>query len=181
MEIAVIGAGASGIFAALAAARPGNRVTLYDHNAEIGKKLLVTGSSRCNISNALVGAESYTCADEGWIRVFFQAYPPERLRNLLNTLGIPIYNTADGWYYPLSNSAQSVVEILKADLHAVGVELALSTQVVDLRRAEGGFALRFGDAGETAARVEAEGAHALDHPPGMLVGVDLAELTLQVG
>ncbi|HPY33400.1 MAG TPA: aminoacetone oxidase family FAD-binding enzyme [Anaerolineaceae bacterium] len=143
MEIAVIGAGASGIFAALAAARPGNRVTLYDHNAEIGKKLLVTGSSRCNISNALVGAESYTCADEGWIRVFFQAYPPERLRNLLNTLGIPIYNTADGWYYPLSNSAQSVVEILKADLHAVGVELALSTQVVDLRRAEGGFALRF--------------------------------------
>jgi len=143
MEIAVIGAGASGIFAALAAAQAGNRVTLYDHNAEIGKKLLVTGSSRCNISNAMVTAEKYACADKGWMHAFFQAYPPARLRSLLDALGIPIYSTADGWYYPLSNSAHSVVEILRADLLARGVALALSTQVVDLRREEGGFALRF--------------------------------------
>ncbi len=143
MEIAVVGAGASGIFAALAAAQTGNRVTLFDHNAEIGKKLLVTGSSRCNISNAMVSAESYTCADERCMRAFFQAYPPARLRSLLDALGIPTYSTADGWYYPLSNSAHSVVEILRADLLARGVALALSTQVVDLRREEGGFALRF--------------------------------------
>ena len=143
MEIAVVGAGASGIFAALAAAQTGNRVTLFDHNAEIGKKLLVTGSSRCNISNAMVGAEKYACADEGWMQAFFQAYPPARLRSLLDALGIPIYSTADGWYYPLSNSAHSVVEILRADLLARGVALALSLQVVDLRREEGGFALRF--------------------------------------
>lgn len=143
MEIAVVGAGASGIFAALAAAQTGNRVTLFDHNAEIGKKLLVTGSSRCNISNAMVGAEKYACADEGWMHAFFQAYPPARLLNLLDALGIPTYSTADGWYYPLSNSAHSVVEILRADLLARGVALALSTQVVDLRREEGGFALRF--------------------------------------
>lgn len=143
MEIAVIGAGASGIFAALAAAQTGNRVTLFDHNAEIGKKLLVTGSSRCNISNAMVTAEKYACADKGWMHAFFQAYPPARLRSLLDALGIPIYSTADGWYYPLSNSAHSVVEILRADLLARGVALALSTQVVDLRREEGGFALRF--------------------------------------
>lgn len=143
MEIAVVGAGASGIFAALAAAQTGNRVTLFDHNAEIGKKLLVTGSSRCNISNAMVGAEKYACADEGWMHAFFQAYPPARLLSLLDALGIPTYSTADGWYYPLSNSAHSVVEILRADLLARGVALALSTQVVDLRREEGGFALRF--------------------------------------
>lgn len=142
MEIAVIGAGASGIFAALAAARPGNRVTLFDHNPEIGKKLLVTGSSRCNISNARVSAETYACADEGWLRAFFQAYPPARMLGLLDALGIPTYSTADGWFYPLSNSAQSVVAILRADLLAHGVELALSTQVVDLRRAEDGFRLR---------------------------------------
>jgi len=143
MEIAVIGAGASGIFAALAAAQNGNRVTLFDHNGEIGKKLLVTGSSRCNISNALVGAEQYTCADESWMRAFFHAYPPARLLELLTALGIPTYSTADGWFYPLSNSAQSVVEILRANLLARGVELALSMQVIDLRRAEDGFALRF--------------------------------------
>lgn len=143
MEIAVIGAGASGIFAALAAAQAGNRVSLFDHNVEIGKKLLVTGSSRCNISNANVGAEKYACADEGWMRAFFQAYPPARMLGLLDALGIPTYSTADGWYYPLSNSAQSVVEILKADLLARGVSLWLSTQVVDLRRSNGGFALRF--------------------------------------
>lgn len=143
MEIAVIGAGASGIFAALAAAQPGNRVALFDHNAETGRKLLVTGSSRCNISNAQVSAEKYACADKNWMQAFFRHFPPARLLELLKALGIPTYSTADGWYYPLSNSAHSVVEILKAGLLKRRVELALSTQVVGLHRLEGGFALRF--------------------------------------
>ncbi|HOF25335.1 MAG TPA: NAD(P)/FAD-dependent oxidoreductase, partial [Anaerolineaceae bacterium] len=62
MDIGIIGAGASGIFAALTAAQGRAHVTLFDHNAEIGKKLLVTGSGRCNLTNAALSPEKYTCA-----------------------------------------------------------------------------------------------------------------------
>lgn len=143
MDIGIIGAGASGIFAALTAARSGAHVTLFDHNAEIGKKLLVTGSGRCNLTNAALSPEKYTCADPAWMQAFLQAFPLEALLAELDTLGIPTHHSDDGWFYPLSDSAHSVVDILRQALLARGVELRLSTQVVDFWQQGGGFAVRF--------------------------------------
>jgi len=142
MDIGIIGAGASGIFAALTAAQGGAHVTLFDHNAEIGKKLLVTGSGRCNLTNAALSPEKYTCADPAWMQAFLQAFPLQALLAELDTLGIPTHHSDDGWYYPLSDSAHSVVDILRQALIAHGVELRLSTQVVDFWQQGGGFAVR---------------------------------------
>ena len=143
MDIGIIGAGASGIFAALTAARSGAHVTLFDHNAEIGKKLLVTGSGRCNLTNAALSPEKYSCADQSWMQAFLQAFPLQALLAELDTLGIPTHHSDDGWYYPLSDSAHSVVDILRQALMAHGVELRLSTQVVDFWQQGVGFAVRF--------------------------------------
>jgi len=142
MNIGIIGAGASGIFAALTAARSGAHVTLFDHNAEIGKKLLVTGSGRCNLTNAALSPEKYTCADPAWMQAFLQAFPLQALLAELDTLGIPTHHSDDGWFYPLSDSAHSVVDILRQALIAHGVELRLSTEVVDFWQQGGGFAVR---------------------------------------
>ncbi len=142
MDIGIIGAGASGIFAALTAAQGGAHVTLFDHNAEIGKKLLVTGSGRCNLTNAALSAEKYTCADQSWMQAFLQAFPLQALLAELDSLGIPTHHSDDGWYYPLSDSAHSVVDILRQALLARGVELRLSTQVVDFWQQGSGFTVR---------------------------------------
>jgi hypothetical protein len=143
MDIGIIGAGASGIFAALTAAQSGAHVTLFDHNAEIGKKLLVTGSGRCNLTNAALSPEKYTCADQSWMQAFLQAFPLQALLAELDTLGIPTHHSDDGWFYPLSDSAHSVVDILRQALIVHGVELRLSTQVVDFWQQGGGFAVCF--------------------------------------
>ncbi len=143
MDIGIIGAGASGIFAALTAAQGGAHVTLFDHNAEIGKKLLVTGSGRCNLTNAALSPEKYTCADPAWMQAFLQTFPLEALLVELDALGIPTHHSDDGWYYPLSDSAHSVVDILRHALIAHGVELRLSTQVVDYWQQGRGFVVRF--------------------------------------
>jgi len=143
MDIGIIGAGASGIFAALAAAQGSAHVTLFDHNAEIGKKLLVTGSGRCNLTNAALSLEKYTCADQSWMQAFLQAFPLQALLLELDALGIPTHHSDDGWYYPLSDSAHSVVDILRHALLARGVELRLSTQVMDFWQKGSGFAVRF--------------------------------------
>lgn len=143
MDIAVIGAGASGIFAALAASQSGARVTLIDHNARIGKKLLVTGSGRCNLSNSGLSPEAYSCADPDWMRQFLLAFPLTSLIQELEGYGIPVHHSQDGWYYPLSDSAHAMVEILQNALEIHEVELLLSTQVTDFQLAGGHFLVHF--------------------------------------
>jgi len=73
MNVAVIGAGASGMAAALQAAWHGAAVTLFERNPTPGRKLLVTGSGRCNITNAAAAAARYACADPTWLETCWAA------------------------------------------------------------------------------------------------------------
>ena len=68
MDIAVVGAGPAGIMAALQASRGGAQVTLFDHNARIGRKLLVTGSGRCNLTNENARPDRYHGEDPDFCR-----------------------------------------------------------------------------------------------------------------
>jgi hypothetical protein len=142
MTVAVIGAGASGMLAALEAARYGASVTLFERNTMVGRKLLVTGSGRCNITNAAVAAVKYACADTGWLDSLFHNFGVSDLLALLGEIGVPVYQTSDGWYYPLSDSAQTVVDAFASALQLAGVRLRPGVQVTAIGRAEGGFTLR---------------------------------------
>ena len=124
MKVAVIGAGASGMAAALQAAWNGAAVTLFEHNAEVGRKLLVTGSGRCNLTNDAAAAAKYACADPTWMDTLLGRFGVRDLLDMLAAIGIPVHKTSDGWYYPLSNSAQSVVEAFSSALTLAGVTLS---------------------------------------------------------
>ena len=129
MNIAVIGAGPAGLMAAIQAAEGGGRVTLFEHNPNIGRKLLVTGSSRCNLTNDAVEASAYHCEDLPWMETFLGAFGVEEFRRALDRLGIPTQKTDDGWYYPRSGSAQALTEILAEVLFERGVGLRVATHV----------------------------------------------------
>ncbi|GAP12681.1 flavoprotein, HI0933 family [Longilinea arvoryzae] len=143
MKIAILGAGASGMAAALQAAWNGADVTLFERNAAVGRKLLVTGSGRCNITNAGVAAEKYACADPAWMETLLGRFGVSDWIDMLTAIGVPVQMTDDGWYYPLSNSAQSVVEAFASALEQAGVALLTAAQVSSLRAAGGGFGVRF--------------------------------------
>lgn len=140
-SLAVIGAGPAGMMAALHAVRPGVRVLLIDSNPSVGRKLLVTGSGRCNLTNANVAAERYTCANPEFLQALFARFGHADLLAFMRDLGVLTYATDDGWTYPLSDSAVSVVEAFAAALDPAGVELRLETGVTDVRPAAGGFRL----------------------------------------
>ena len=157
--VGVIGAGPAGIMAALEAARRGARVMLFDTNAAVGRKLLVTGNGRCNISNDSATPSDYICDDPRFMAEMFAACnQPDTLARLAE-LGIPTYATADGWRYPLSDSAAAVADILAAQVELAGIELHLQTQVTDARTrmarpasehpASTGFDLELGGPGHT--------------------------------
>ena len=115
--------------AAIQAAEGGGRITVFEHNPNSGRKLLVTGSSRCNLSNDAVAAAAYYCEDPTWMEAFLGVFGVEEFRRALDRLGIPTQKTDDGWYYPRSQSAQAVVEVLGEALAERGIELRVATHV----------------------------------------------------
>lgn len=141
MNIAVIGAGPAGISAALHAAQGGGRVTLFEHNDAPGRKLLVTGSGRCNLTNAAITPGAYYCADPAWMGEFLEAFSLGDMLKLCDDLGVPTRHTDDGWYYPVSGSAQAVVEILRGSLLQRGVKLRVATKVNGITKTPTGFNL----------------------------------------
>jgi len=143
MKIAVIGAGPSGMTAALQAAWGGAEVTLFERNLIVGRKLLATGSGHCNLTNAGVAGEKYACADPAWLNTLFGRFGVSHLLALLEEIGVPSYHTSDGWYYPLSNSAQTVADAFFTALQLAKVRLHTATQVTSIRRAAPWYSLRF--------------------------------------
>jgi len=131
-RIGIVGAGPSGIMAALEAAEAGAQVLLFDTNATVGRKLLVAGNGRCNLSNQHASAQAYDCADPSFLeRALSQFGPTEALHRLLD-LGVPTYATPDGWCYPISNSGAAVVQALDTALRLSGVRLRLKTWIRDI-------------------------------------------------
>lgn len=140
-KITIIGAGPAGILAALKAAEAGGRVQLFEANPVIGRKLLVTGAGRCNLTNLNASPDRYTCADIKFIRAVLHEVDPARLKEYLSGLGIFTYATFDGWCYPLSESAGSVAELFSVALAEAGVEMHFSTRIHAIEKASMGYIL----------------------------------------
>jgi predicted Rossmann fold flavoprotein len=139
MTIAVIGAGASGMTAALQAAWEGAAITLFERNEAVGRKLLVTGSGRCNITNEAAAAAAYTCGDPLWMETLLDHFGVQDLLAMLTEIGILVHKTSDGWYYPLSDSAHTVVDAFSCALDLAGITLYNSTRVSSIHINKKGF------------------------------------------
>lgn len=143
-HIAIVGAGPAGIFAALEARKRGARVSLFDTNESVGRKLLVTGNGRCNITNTHTAPERYTCPEPSFVAAALGRFGHTETVARLHECGILIYATEDGWCYPLSESAATVVAAFDAALRLAGIELALKTKITDLAPAGAKWRLTVG-------------------------------------
>lgn len=137
LYIGIVGAGPAGIMAALEAARCGAHVMLFDTNPMVGRKLLVTGNGRCNISNMHAAAAKYTCTNAQFLVEAFAAFGHKQTIGRLHELGILTDATPDGWCYPLSRSAATVADAFAAALDLADVQLCLETEITDLAFGQG--------------------------------------------
>ena len=140
MVIGIIGAGASGMAAALAAAENENvQVLLLERQARVGRKLQATGNGRCNLSNlhALEGGyhgDAPAFADEA-----LAAFGPEKTLEWFASLGLYTVAEASGRVYPYSDQANSVVDVLRFALERPNIQLLTGFEVEKVKKAEGGF------------------------------------------
>lgn len=142
MRAAVVGAGPSGIMAAIAAASLGAEVSLFDKNEFPGRKLLLTGNGKCNFSNVSVSDENYrgSLKDSLYVKKIYEEYGPEWLLNFFSSCGL-LYKVKNSGYYPLSNVSNTVNDVLIEELKRLKVSFHGNTLVKKIERDKGLFFL----------------------------------------
>ena len=130
-RVCVIGGGASGLIAAIFAAREGALVTLLEQNERLGKKLLATGNGRCNLTNTYQDPGCYHGEHPEFALSVFQTYSMEQTVSFFSELGIYIKNR-NGYLYPASNQASSVLEVLEQEARYRKVKIKLQENAKEI-------------------------------------------------
>ena len=125
----VIGGGPAGMFAAITAARQGNRVLLLEKNDRLGKKLLITGKGRCNVTNHCDEREVLQNIPRNGRFLFsaMAAYPPEKVMAFFEGNGCPLKTERGNRVFPVSDKAASILDCLKDQLRRSHVTLQTAT------------------------------------------------------
>lgn len=142
-EVLVIGGGAAGMMAALTAAEgKNNRVVLLERQQRVGRKLLATGNGRCNLTNLGADIMYYHGEQPDFVRPALRLLPPTETLALFRSFGLLTVTEESGRVYPLSDSASSVLDVLRFQLMQRGVELRCASPAREIRREKGGFSVR---------------------------------------
>lgn len=140
MVIGIIGGGASGMAAALAAKENReNQVILFERQARLGRKLQATGNGRCNLTNLHAASKGYHGDDPQFSRFAIEAFPPKETLQWFSELGLYTIAEDSGRVYPYSDQANSVVDVLRFALESAGVEVRTGFEVDKVKRTPEGF------------------------------------------
>ena len=143
MKLAIIGAGASGMAAAITAAASGrNEILLFERQARVGRKLLATGNGRCNLTNRQTNPGRYHGAYPEFVRPALDAYPVDSVLDFFQTLGLYTVTEDNGRVYPYSDQANSVVDVLRFALERKNIQLLTGTEIAGVKKTAEGFLLK---------------------------------------
>lgn len=145
MKIVVIGAGPAGMAASIEAANHGADITLIDANPSPGRKLSATGSGRCNLTNVHAEASRYHSSHPHQLSKILNRFGHQQLLDWFENLGILTTSTDDGWIYPISFTAQNVVDILQATLNSKKVAFIPHTLITRIQKNDKLFYLSTAD------------------------------------
>lgn len=142
-KVAVIGGGASGMCAAIellnnVTDKNSVEVTVLEKMTRVGKKLLVTGNGRCNITNMNAESSGFR-GDTEFAKIALKRYDPESNIRFFNSLGLYTRTEEDGRVYPLSNQASSVLDALRFECERLGVKFVCDYRAVHLKEVNTAF------------------------------------------
>jgi predicted Rossmann fold flavoprotein len=143
-SVAVVGAGAAGLMAAISAASSGARVTLLERTKDGGRKILISGGGRCNVLPSVLAPERFVAdSPPHLLRGMLRAWPLHQQRAFFeDDLQIPLaLEEESGKLFPRSNKAKDVRDALVAFARSKGVEIQFDTTVTDFNAAAAGFVL----------------------------------------
>jgi predicted Rossmann fold flavoprotein len=147
-ELAVIGAGPAGTMAAISAASNGNEVILVERNATSGRKLLLTGNGRCNITNSssLKDLLEKFGRRGSFLRTAFSSFTNHDLMEFFESRGLELKVEDGGRVFPVTDESSSVLKVLETSMKKLGVKTVYNARIKDIKipkNKEGNFILKF--------------------------------------
>lgn len=130
-KVAVVGGGAAGMMAAVQAAYAGARVTVYERNDRVGKKILSTGNGKCNFSNEDMRAACYYGSGAGYVDGFYKQFGVAETKTFFRELGMRIKDR-NGYLYPASEQAATVLDVLRYEMERLGIEICAGCRVTGI-------------------------------------------------
>ena len=140
-KVIVIGGGASGLVAAINAARGNNEVIILEKNNSCGKKILVTGDGKCNYFNQDIDVKYYHSSNDELLDIIINNTNKKLVLDFFDSIGI-IPNIRNGYYYPHSNQAITIVNALLNEVNRLGISVFCNTKVIDINKKESIFEIR---------------------------------------
>lgn len=140
-DVAVLGAGAAGMMCAAVAGQRGLRVVLVDHAERLAEKIRISGGGRCNFTNIGAGPANFLSDNPHFCRSALSGYTPQDFLALLKRHHIAWHEKHRGQLF-CDDSSESIIEMLRAECDAGGVQWRMGCQVAEVAHGEAGFELR---------------------------------------
>lgn len=137
-KVVIIGGGASGLTAAIYAAKANNQVTILERNSSVGKKILITGNGKCNYFNQDQDIKHYNSQNKDILEKIITTENLNEVLNLFDKIGI-VPKIKNGYYYPNSNQAVSVKEALLLECKLLGVNIINDYYVENIKKQNNEF------------------------------------------
>ncbi len=141
-DIAIIGGGASGLMAAVAAKNEDTNVTVFERTKRVGKKILATGNGRCNMTNTGAGSKNYHGKDPSFVNGAIKRFWVNETLELFSELGILWKEEERGKVYPYSDTASAVLDVLRRRVERTGTEVRCDLDVKSIEKKNGKFIVR---------------------------------------
>ena len=142
MKIAIIGAGASGMMAAIVAAKNGAHVTLIEKNDRVGKKILATGNGKCNFTNKSMSDDDFNSQLRNIYSDYISHFDNSEVISFFQNLGM-LTKERNGYCYPRSEQATTVLDLLRLQLKQLNVEVLTQTYPISIQKKKKDFEIKF--------------------------------------
>ncbi len=141
MKIAIIGGGAAGLCAAISASRKNANVTVFERNDRVGKKILMTGNGKCNLSNIDLSSELYYTGDRSFVSRAFERFGLNDCIMFFNGLGL-LLTEKRGGIYPHSEQASAVLDALRFEASSLGTVFKCGCKTEKIEKVTDGYNIK---------------------------------------
>ena len=143
-HVIIVGGGASVLMAAISAAREGAQVTIVEQRERLGKKILSTGNGRCNLTNKYMDVSCFRGDDTTIVSKILDNFGYQETISFFEVLGV-ILKDRQGYVYPISDQAGTILEVLCMEIEHLGVNIILEQSVKNISKTSRGFTVRTTD------------------------------------
>ena len=133
MKVGIIGGGASGMMSAILLNRNGIDVTIIEKNSTLGKKILMTGNGRCNYFNDEINIDKYYTTDYEFLKKVINEENIIKAKDFLTSIGL-VPRIKNGYYYPMSNTATSVLNAFLTEINNRKIKVMLDSEVNSIKK-----------------------------------------------